>query len=150
MLPSFSNTARPTSLILSRPCSRTAISTSSTLRPSLSRFFFTRLPSWTNNVGGGSTRRSKAGQRLGRRSGEGRVGEEGRSRWWSDHLKKKKPNSLRSYSYSMKQSNPLVTCQTKLASSPPTQIRQCNLLISPQHSIVIFVHRQTQLLSTTN
>src|SRR2546430_9720378 len=25
-----------------------------------------------------------------RRSGEGRVGEEGRSRWWPDHLKKKK------------------------------------------------------------
>src|SRR5437868_12266826 len=55
-LPSFSRTASPTSLSLSKPCSRTAISTSSGLSPSFSRFGFTKLPSWTTTVGGGSMR----------------------------------------------------------------------------------------------
>src|SRR5207302_1629168 len=64
MLPSFSRTASLTSLILSTPCSRMAISTSVSLRPSLSSAALLTCPSSTTTVGGGSINASNQGQRL--------------------------------------------------------------------------------------
>src|SRR5437016_692840 len=64
MLPSFSRTASLTSLILSTPCSRMAISTSVSLSPSLSSAVLLIWPSATTTVGGGSISESNHSQRL--------------------------------------------------------------------------------------